>query len=200
MESKGVNITRHCIVRWFNRIDKTQAVTDKSYDIWKKEHEQDIARAEKAIKEAFEKAVYITSGNYNTHRRAEYYVNDEKLITFVVNDGKIVTCYKTDFGLDDEGNAEMLKVLHDSLKRSYTEEEIHEKNKDITLSTLKKVEDLHNRELEEIEAKRKIVMAKKSGIESKRVAIEARTLEIKTKIKSICEKIVKSSTAFEGVE
>ena len=198
MENKAVNITRHCIVRWFNRIDKRFAVTDKSYEIWKKDHAGYITAAEAKIKETYAEADFITSGNYNNHRKAEYYVNKEKLIVFVVSEDKIVTCYKLDFGLDEKGNRELFKVLDENLHRYYTSEETHEKFKDFELSQLKKEEDLLNRELEEIEAERKIVMAKKAIIEGKRLALESRGNEIKTKIRSICEKLVKSTTALEG--
>lgn len=193
---KKLNITKHAIVRYFNRIDRTIAVTDKAYDIWKKDHDEDIKKAEEHIKLMLEGANFITSGNYNGHRRAEYYIYKEELVIFVVAESNLVTLYKVDYGLDQKGNKEMLEVLLKNLSRSYMEEEEFNLNKQEELRKLKYDDDILNRELEQIRAAERALLSKKQEINAKKKTIENKQEELKSRIESIREKIVKSIGAL----
>lgn len=190
----GLNITRHAIVRYFNRIDKTKAVTDKSFDIWKKDHEEDIKIAEEKIQELYghESTVYITTGNYNAHRKASYYLNKEKKIIMVIAENKMITLYSVDYGLDDIGNTQILQVLLDNLSRAYSEEEQYNLEKEEELRKLRFEEDILNREIEQIRASEKMLLAQKQKIESKRKIVQNTQEELKSRIDTIRERIVKS--------
>lgn len=196
---RELSISRHAIVRYFNRIDKSYAVTDNSFDLWQKAHKSEADEAEKRIRELYEDdlTIWISSGNYNNHRKADYYLNKKERIVFVVAENKLITLYVVDYGLDDLGNAQMLSVLLNNLERAYNQQDTYIEHKAPELKKIKFDDDLLNRELEEIRAKEKLILAQKEELKSKKKRIESKQAELTSRIESIREKIVKSVKALE---
>lgn len=191
----GLNITKHAIVRYFNRIEKTYAVTDNNYENFRKEHEIEVKDAEKKIKELYihKDTIYITKGSYNSHKKAIYYLNKQERIIFVITDNTVITIYKVDFGLDEIGNTQILDVLLENLNRAYSEEEKFVLKQEEELKKLRFDEELINRELEEARSFEKKILAMKQEVEAKRKVIQNVQEELKNKIEKIKTRIIKSS-------
>ena len=115
-EKKNVNVTRHAIMRYAARVYSGQIITERTFDIWRNNNEEKVIEIEKLIKEEFARSEYITTASYDKHRKAEFYVNEEKMMTYIVADNNIVTCYKIDFELDEKGNKEIYMGFKNALK------------------------------------------------------------------------------------
>lgn len=108
---KEINITKHALMRYASRVYKYQIINDRTFDIWKKANEDKIESLETDLKAEFQEAQYICTAAYDTHKKAEFYINKDKMMTYVVVGDNMVTCYPINYDLNDEGNRAILEVL-----------------------------------------------------------------------------------------
>ena len=195
-EKKKVNVTRHAIMRYAARVYSRQIITERTFDIWKSNNEDKVEEIEKLIKEEFLNSDYITTASYDKHRKAEFYVNEEKMMTYIVADNNVVTCYKIDFELDERGNKEIYMGFKNALKRALEEEETWELTCGAKIALSKNEIKIKNSEIEELEAKLNRLRAEKKLLEAEQEKVIATSREIKTKIYSIREKLVRSKLAI----
>lgn len=195
-EKKKVNVTRHAIMRYAARVYSGQIITERTFDTWKSNNEDKVEEIEKLIKEEFLNSDYITTASYDKHRKAEFYVNEEKMMTYIVADNNVVTCYKIDFELDERGNKEIYMGFKNALKRALEEEETWELTSGAKIALSKNEIKIKNSEIEELEAKLNRLRAEKKLLEAEQEKLIATSREIKTKIYSIREKLVRSKLAI----
>src|SRR3712207_1381300 len=115
---KEINVTRHALMRYAARVYKAAGITDRTFDSWRKRHEQEAQELEKCLKLEFKQAEYVTTAQFEGHKKAEFYIRKDIMMTYVASGENLVTCYYIDFGLDDTGNREMLEVLFKNLRRA----------------------------------------------------------------------------------
>lgn len=195
-EKKNVNVTRHAIMRYAARVYSGQIITERTFDIWRNNNEDKVIEIEKLIKEEFARSEYITTASYDKHRKAEFYVNEEKMMTYIVADNNIVTCYKIDFELDEKGNKEIYMGFKNALKRALEEEENWELTSGAKIALSKNGIKLKNSEIEELETKLNRLRAEKKMLEAEQEHLLATSRELKAKIYSIREKLVRSKLAI----
>ena len=187
---KEINITRHALMRYASRVYKYQIINDRTFDIWKKANEDKIEGLE------FQGAQYICTAAYDTHKKAEFYINKDKMMTYVVVGENMVTCYPINYDLSDEGNKAILNVLLDNLKKARIDEDNFEDK------YFKERDDL-NRELGLLKAESELLNSKLKTLKEKQARIEARQneiageqVELRNIIKVAEEKIVRSKLAL----
>lgn len=193
---KEVNITRHGLMRYASRVHKANIVSDRTWDIWKKANEDKIEGLETDLKAEFQGAQYICTAAYDTHKKAEFYINKDKMMTYVVVGENMVTCYPINYELDTEGNRAILDVLLNNLKRARIDEDNFEDK------YFKERDDL-NRELGLLKAETELLNSKLKTLKEKQIKIEARQneiageqIELRNIIKVAEEKIVRSKLAL----
>ena len=136
------------------------------------------------------------TASYDKHRKAEFYVNEDKMMTYIVADNNIVTCYKIDFELDEKGNKEIYMGFKNALKRALEEEENWELTSGAKIALSKNGIKLKNSEIEELETKLNRLRAEKKMLEAEQEHLLATSRELKAKIYSIREKLVRSKLAI----
>ena len=193
---KEINITRHALMRYASRVYKYQIINDRTFDIWKKTNEDKIERLETDLKNEFQGAQYICTAAYDTHKKAEFYINKDKMMTYVVVGENMVTCYPINYDLSDEGNKAILNVLLDNLKRARIDEDNFEDK------YFKERDDL-NRELGLLKVETELLNSKIKTLKEKQIKIEARQneiageqVELRNIIRVAEEKIVRSKLAL----
>lgn len=194
-DKREINISKHALMRYASRVHNFQIVSDRSFEIWKNLNENKIPDLEISLKEEFLNADYITTAAYEKHKNTEFYINKDLMMTYLVNENNMITCYQIDFGLDDTGNRQLLNVLLDNLQRATVgldnfEEKHFEKREKINqeLAVVKAEMELLNAKLKvlkETEGK----LRSQSGEKSEKAA---ELLEVK---KVAAEKIVRSKLA-----
>ena len=193
---KEINITRHALMRYASRVCKYQIINDRTFDIWKKQNEDKIEGLETDLKTEFQGSEYICTAAYDTHKKAEFFINKNKMMTYVVVGDNMVTCYPINYDLNDEGNRAILEVLLNNLKRARIDEDNFEDK------YFKERDDL-NRELGLLKAESELLNSKLKILKEKQVRIEARQneiageqVELRNIIKVAKEKIVRSKLAL----
>lgn len=194
-EFKNINITKHAIVRYFNRV-RNIMVTDLNYDGWKNSHHNEVEEVKTELQGLLMTAEFITSGTYGIHRKASYYIHKETMLTFVISENNLVTLYKIDYGLDLIGNKEMLEVLNNNYKRLLDEEEELQKKNKKELQSLECQEKMLGYAIQETEAELQSLRAKKKEMESKKAKLRAAEQSISVKINTAREKIILSKKAL----
>ena len=56
---KEINITKHVLMRYASRVHKANIVSDRTWDIWKKQNEDKIEGLETSLKAEFQGTEYI---------------------------------------------------------------------------------------------------------------------------------------------
>lgn len=193
---KEINITRHALMRYASRVYKYQIINDRTFDIWRKANEDKIEGLETDLKAEFQGTEYICTAAYDTHKKAEFYINKDKMMTYVVISENMLTCYPINYDLSDEGNKAILEVLLNNLKRAKIDEDNFEDK------YFKERDDL-NRELGLLKAETELLNSKLKTLKEKQIKIEARQneiareqVELRNIIKVAEEKIVRSKLAL----
>lgn len=193
---KEINITKHALMRYASRVHKANIVSDRTWDIWKKANEDKIERLETDLKDEFQGTEYICTAAYDAHKKAEFYINKDKMMTYVIVGDNMVTCYPINYDLNDEGNRAILEVLLNNLKRARIDEDSFEDK------YFKERDDL-NRELGLLKAENELLNSKLKTLREKQARIEARQneiageqVELRNIIKVAEEKIVRSKLAL----
>jgi len=193
---KEVNITRHGLMRYASRVYKYQIINDRTFDIWKKQNEDKVEGLEIDLKTEFQGTEYICTAAYDTHKKAEFYINKDKMMTYVIVGDNMVTCYPIDYELDTESNRAILDVLLNNLKRARIDEDNFEDNYFKERNNLKQEKELIQAEIELLNSKLKKLQEKRAGIESRQLEIIGEQEELRNIIKVAEEKIVRSKLAL----
>lgn len=193
---KEINITRHALMRYASRVYKYQIINDRTFDIWKKQNEDKVEGLETSLKAEFQGIEYICTAAYDTHKKAEFYINRDKMMTYVVVGDNLVTCYAIDYGLDDEGNRSMLKVLLENLKRAEIEENNFEDKYFERKAEINNSIAIANAEITELNKKIEKIKGNKALLEQELTNIGLEYQDIKTVIDVAKEKIVRSKMAL----
>lgn len=193
---KEINITKHALMRYASRVHKANIVSDRTWDIWKKANEEKIEVLEISMKEEFKGARYISTAAYEGNKKAEFYINEQILMTYVVVGDNLVTCYPIDYGLDAEGNRAMLKVLLENLKRAEIEENNFEDKYFERKTEINNIVSIANAEISELNKKIEKIKGNKALLEQELTNINLEYETIKTVINSAKEKIVRSKMAL----
>ena len=193
---KEINITRHALMRYASRVYKYQIINDRTFDIWKKQNEDKVEGLEMDLKTEFQGTEYICTAAYDTHKKAEFYINKDKMMTYVVVGENMVTCYPINYELDAEGNKAILNILLENLKRAKIAEDNFEDNYFKERDNLKQEKELIQAEIELLNSKLKKLQEKRAGIESRQLEIIGEQQELRNIIKVAEEKIVRSKLAL----
>ena len=193
---KEINITRHALIRYASRVYKYQIINDRTFDIWRKANEDKIERLETDLKAEFQGTEYICTAAYDAHKKAEFFINKDKMMTYVVVGGNMVTCYQINYDLSDEGNKAMLNVLLDNLKRARVDDDKFEYKYFKERDNLKQEKELIQAEIELLNSKLKKLQEKRAGIENRQNEIAGEQVELRNIIKVAEEKIVRSKLAL----
>lgn len=193
---KEINITKHALMRYASRVHKANIVSDRTWDIWKKSNEEKIQELETNLKMEFQGTEYICTAAYDTHKKAEFYINKDKMMTYVVVGENMVTCYLINYELDAEGNKAILNILLENLKRAKIAEDNFEDNYFKERDNLKQEKELIQAEIELLNSKLKKLQEKRAGIESRQLEIIGEQQELRNVIKVAEEKIVRSKLAL----
>ncbi|EFS20555.1 hypothetical protein FSBG_00052 [Fusobacterium gonidiaformans 3-1-5R] len=186
-----MNITKHALMRYVSRTHKIVEINEKTYDNFKRENEALISELEERLQEEFLKAEFFIKQKHEGHQEASFYINEDKMMTYVVANGNILTCYPIDFNLDEIGNLEMYHTLRKSFNR---EKELLKSMEESSVISKKE------EEIKEIELEIQMLLSKQKQLEKgKRILeneIEVEELKIndvKNKISYIAERISRSS-------
>ena len=193
---KEINITRHALMRYASRVYKYQIINDRTFDIWKKQNEDKVEGLEMDLKTEFQGTEYICTAAYDTHKKAEFYINKDKMMTYVVVGENMVTCYPINYELDAEGNKAILNILLENLKKAKIAEDNFEDNYFKEKDNLKQEKVLIQAEIELLNSKLKKLQEKRAGIESRQLEIIGEQQELRNVIKVAEEKIVRSKLAL----
>lgn len=193
---KEINITRHALIRYASRVYKYQIINDRTFDIWRKANEDKIERLETDLKAEFQGTEYICTAAYDAHKKAEFFINKDKMMTYVVVGENMVTCYPINYDLSDEGNKAILNVLLDNLKKARIDEDNFEDKYFKERDNLKQEKELIQAEIELLNSKLKKLQEKRAGIENRQNEIAGEQVELRNIIKVAEEKIVRSKLAL----
>ena len=193
---KEINITKHALMRYASRVHNANIVSERTWDIWKKANNDKIEDLEKSLKTESQVAEYICTASYDSHKKAEFYINKDKMMTYVIVGDNMVTCYPIDYELDTEGNRAILDVLLNNLKRARIDEDNFEDKYFKERDDLKQERELVQAEIELLNSKIKKLQEKKAGIENRQLEIIEVQQELRNIIKVAEEKIVRSKLAL----
>lgn len=193
---KEINITKHALMRYASRVHKANIVSDRTWDIWKKANEEKIQELETNLKIELGRLEYICTASYDKHKKAEFYINKDKMMTYVIVEDNLVTCYPIDYGLDAEGNRAMLKVLLENLKRAEIEENNFEDKYFERKAEINNSLAVANAEIAELNKKIEKIKGNKALLEQELANIGLEYEDIKIVIDVAKEKIVRSKMAL----
>ena len=193
---KEINITKHALMRYASRVYKYQIINDRTFDIWKKQNEDKVEGLEMDLKTEFQGTEYICTAAYDTHKKAEFYINKDKMMTYVVVGENMVTCYPINYELDAEGNKAILNILLENLKKAKIAEDNFEDNYFKEKDNLKQEKELIQAEIELLNSKLKTLKEKQARIEARQNEIAGEQVELRNIIKVAEEKIVRSKLAL----
>lgn len=193
---KEINVTRHALMRYAARVYKAAGITDRTFDSWRKRHEEEAQELEKCLKLEFQQAEYVTTAQFESHKKTEFYIRKDVMMTYVVSGENLVTCYYIDFGLDDVGNREMLEVLFKNLRRAIEEEENFERKNEERVAETKNSLSKVKADLAEYGAIINKLIEKQNIFENQLKLIELEKKELSETINNAREKIVRSKKAM----
>lgn len=194
---KRINITNHAVIRYFGRIEKNYILTEKTFEMWKKNHEEELEKAKEEIQLLYDESEFLVQATYGIHKKAECYINKADMITLVVADGVLVTLYEVDFGLDSEGNIEMLEVLYKNLHRLLAEEENWDLQTSAKGAEIMRRLSLLNLEIQEKESVLKLLKDDKKILEDKKSKLSSEGQSLRAKIDNARQKIARSKRSLE---
>lgn len=193
---KEINITRHALMRYAARVYKAAGITDRTFDSWRKRHEEEANELEKCLKLEFQQADYVTTAQFEGHKKAEFYIRKDIMMTYVASAESLVTCYYIDFGLDATGNREMLEVLFKNLHRAIEEEENFERKNEERVITFENALAKVKSDISEYEAILAKLKEKKEIFEKELKLVELEKIALSETINNAREKIVRSKKAM----
>lgn len=191
-----MNITKHALMRYASRVMKGHIINERTWDQWKERHKDELPEIEVKLKEELKNIEYITTAAYENNKKADFYINKDKMMTYVVFENNLITCYYIEYGLDEIGNKEILNALLNNLKRSLLAKESFEDNNREKRAELNNNLILINSEIYEINKRLERLKGNKLEIEQGLKNINLEFEEIKQNIEVASEKIVRSKMAM----
>lgn len=193
---KNTCISNHALMRYASRVFKELAATDKTWDQWKKHHLMEVLAIENEFRQELQELEYVGVAAYNNHSKADYYINRDKMMTYVVVGGTIVTCYPIDYGLDEEGNRDMLEVLLKNLERGKRAKEDYDLSKKEKRAELQSSLVIMNAEIQSMSSRLERMQSEKSILEKELKNVDLEGQELEDFIQVAHEKIVRSKKAM----
>ena len=191
-----INISKHTLMRFASKVYKNQITNEKTFEEWKKSNEDKLEDLEKDLRNEYQQSKYISTSSYDNLEKVDFFINKEAMMTFLVNENEIITCYPIDFELDHDGNVSILNVLLENLERAKEAEANFEEDHFYTKENLNRELEVVLAEMDSLNSKLKTLNEKKAVIEAKKAELIAEHSELKTLKKVAEEKIIKSKLAF----
>ena len=191
-----INISKHALMRFASKVHNKQIISDKSFEEWKKLNEDKLEELEKDLRNEYQQSKYISTSSYDNLEKVDFFINKEAMMTFLVNENEIITCYPIDFELDHDGNVSILNVLLENLERAKEAEANFEEEHFYIKENLNRELEVVLAEMDLLNSKLKTLNEKKAVIEAKKAKLIAEYSELKTLKKVAEEKIIKSKLAF----
>ncbi len=191
-----INISKQALMRFTSKVHNKQIISDKSFEEWKKLNEDKLEELEKDLRNEYQQSKYISTSSYDNLEKVDFFINKEAMMTFLVNNDEMITCYPIDFELDHDGNVSILNVLLENLERAKEAEANFEEEHFYIKENLNRELEVVLAEMDLLNSKLKTLNEKKAVIETKKAELIAEHLELKTLKKVAEEKIIKSKLAF----
>ena len=191
-----INISKHALMRFASKVHNKQIISDKSFEEWKKLNEDKLEELEKDLRNEYQQSKYISTSSYDNFEKVDFFINKEAMMTFLVNNDEMITCYPIDFELDHDGNVSILNVLLENLERAKEAEANFEEDHFYIKENLNRELEVVLAEMDLLNSKLKTLNEKKAIIEAKKTELIAKHSELKTLKKVAEEKIIKSKLAF----
>ena len=191
-----ININKHALMRFASKVHKNQITNVKTFDEWKKSNEDKLEDLEKDLRNEYQQSKYISTSSYDNLEKVDFFINKEAMMTFLVNENEMITCYPIDFELDHDGNVSILNVLLENLERAKEAEANFEEDHFYIKENLNRELEVVLVEMDSLNSKLKTLNEKKAVIEAKKAELIAEHSELKTLKKVAEEKIIKSKLAF----
>ena len=191
-----INISKQALMRFASKVHNKQIISDKSFEEWKKLNEDKLEELEKDLRNEYQQSKYISTSSYDNLEKVDFFINKEAMMTFLVNENEIITCYPIDFELDHDGNVSILNVLLENLERAKEAEANFEEEHFYIKENLNRELEVVLAEMDLLNSKLKTLNEKKAVIEAKKAKLIAEYSELKTLKKVAEEKIIKSKLAF----
>ena len=191
-----INISKHALMRFASKAHKNQITNEKTFEEWKKSNEDKLEDLEKDLRNEYQQSKYISTSSYDNLEKVDFFINKEAMMTFLVNENEIITCYPIDFELDHDGNVSILNVLLENLERAKEAEANFEEEHFYIKENLNRELEVVLAEMDLLNSKLKTLNEKKAIIEAKKAELIAEHSELKTLKKVAEEKIIKSKLAF----
>ena len=191
-----INISKHTLMRFASKVYKNQITNEKTFEEWKKSNEDKLEELEKDLRNEYQQSKYISTSSYDNLEKVDFFINRETMMTFLVNENEMITCYPIDFELDRDGNVSILNVLLENLERAKEAEANFEEDHFYTKENLNRELEVVLAEMDSLNSKLKTLNEKKAVIEAKKAELIAEHSELKTLKKVAEEKIIKSKLAF----
>lgn len=190
-----MNITDHALMRWAQRIEEEHISSQVAFKEWKALNPEKVIQYEKDLREAFQRAEYLTEGVYDDRKkqRASFYVDKEELLLYILSkEGSLVTLYDIDFGINKAGNKVILYELLKEIKRSEKERDEFEERKEGELRELERKKKTLEMEKEELRERLNLLESEQGLInkETENTRNKGKVLDIH--IKNTYRKIIKS--------
>lgn len=192
----NINVTAHATMRYIQRTRPDLLINDSIWEKWKRTNKETILEAEKDLIDITTDSKHIIKANFNRHGEADYYINDTKMLTIIIKNNNIVTCYPVTFSLDAIGDKELYNVLKSNVDRLETELENMEENfKSLEVDSAFEIRGLAN-EMESLNKRMDILKESKKNISHKLEIERSKVSEQKAKIITTKEKMVRSKLAL----
>ena len=94
-----INISKHALTRFASKVHNKQIISDKSFEEWKKLNEDNLEELEKDLRNEYQQSKYISTSSYDNLEKGDFFINKEAMMTFLVNNDEMITCYPIDFEL-----------------------------------------------------------------------------------------------------
>ncbi|MGL5316937.1 MAG: hypothetical protein ACRC92_27005 [Peptostreptococcaceae bacterium] len=193
-----MNITKHALMRYCQRKYQETIVSDRTFDMFVKDYPEKVEEARTELTKEFLEAEFMMEHKYEKQEKCRYFINAKTLSTFIVDSAKanMVTFYKIDYGLDEEGNREIYKIFRNSLnttndKLLFAKSRIDYKNEKVDDEIMS-----INLEIEKHESIIKGLRLSKEQLQLTKTTTNQEISTLESEYKVICDKIVRSSKAL----
>ena len=112
--------TIHAKFRYATRILGMNFKEERLYRDWQKKNEEEDVRIKNEILDVFNSSEFVYEGKIGeTNDISKYYVNLDKMITFVIDckNNCIITCYDIFFDMGDEVDKQTAKILLKEIRK-----------------------------------------------------------------------------------
>jgi hypothetical protein len=190
-----LNITIHAEYRYASRILNENS--EKNEDQFRKLLKEDTNYKEKLdnlINEEFVNSTFLTYDTFGKYEETNFYINNDTMTIYVSDKEKstILSCYKVDFDLSDDGNREFLNLLYKELELSQrrvdiNNDELLERENQINFSLQS-----YEREMKELESRIRIIKDSIQNFNDRLGLIKKEKESLSYNVKNTLSKIIYS--------